>query len=197
MECYTCGSSDSLKQSSHSHDDKLYCWLCRFKFNRERDPTKFELDHHNGITHAIGCKVCIPQTPESRILLIMASPSDYVKETSGYPGECSGYLLAWLAKQLRGNINDIAYIESPNFFGSSLCYEFIPQDFNFKFSAPYGQIDEIEDNIVRFIMKDGSHYSVVNSDGEHQTYLQYHAPLAKNISLRTGLGTKLRSTNKY
>jgi hypothetical protein len=105
----------------------------------------------------------------------------------GYPGSCSGNLLAWLSNEMGGakQLDFIAYIEAwggpDDAFHEP--YRFCKKDFDFKFDAEFGSIEEIE-QLVRFVMRDGSTYIVERCDGEYrQTGLIYQAPVARPDSL--------------
>lgn len=128
---------------------------------------------------------------------IMCNPQRFFTETDGWPGGCSGNLLAWVLYQTRAIYpavdNKIKYVETVR-HGS---FVFDPNDFNFLFNAENGEIREIE-YIKRFFMTDGSHYVVQKCDGEyHQTHLEYHAPIPKNIYLQTGLKDILKGKRGY
>ncbi len=176
-----CGSDDYLKISKRSGGPRVsskgrnlgiptggpFCWLCRFKFEKKRDPTRN--DQH--------------KVPINKIL---ANPKEYVTFTGGYPGSVSGNLLAWLI--LQTNKHSYENIYCVEIINAKYYHKFNPEDFNFSFCAEYGEIEEIEENISRFIMKNGGIYKVVKIDGEYyQTHLEYVHPISDKPILNFGL----------
>ena len=121
----------------------------------------------------------------------------------GYPGECSGNLLAWLAHGMGSvkELDHIAYIEVGRWRTgegtdqSSDAYAFAKEDFDFHFDAEFGQVEEIE-RLDRFVMRDGSTYVVERCDGEyHQTGLHYMPPVTTPVSLLYGLKSVIRPSD--
>lgn len=205
--CNGCSSTDDLKPSRHQNG-ALFCWDCRFQFNRERKPTQIEIDHHNGIIHSVTdlcklcdhdngikhtatdmCRTCTPQECASDKL---TNPKKYLTYSGEWPGGYSGNLLAWLVTELGSHsCADIAHVEVRGYNGKHY-YKFEQKDFDISFNGGDGDIKELND-IIRFVMKDSSCYTVTETDGEYYaTHLEYSPPVVTAIPLRTGLGKILK-----
>lgn len=171
--CGCCATTDLKPSRSSGHTNSLYCWLCRFRANRGREPTQLERDHHNGVGHTLetGCTVCHPEFIRPKRL------TERCHFTEGWPGECHGKLLGWLAcKMGEHNIDQIAHVEILEWDGSRKAYKFDRGEFNFKFKSQWGHVREIE-LLSRFVMRDGAYYIVEHCDGEYnQTGLRYVPP---------------------
>lgn len=207
--CIDCSSADDLKPSRRRYG-ALYCWECRFHYNRERLPTQMEVDHHSGIIHGVndGCKQCDHKigvkhemckicTPSDVLSDKLAHPDKYISYEGEWPGGYVGNLLSWVIKQLtRHSYLEIAHVEVRSYIGV-VYYKFEPIDFDIPFDGSHGDIEELK-NIIRFVMKDGSSYTVMTTDYENETTrLLYNQPISSNAELCTGLRFVLKQQQGY
>lgn len=155
-----------------------------------------------------------PEKPEPTINKTYTFNDKDLVVKKGWPGECSGNLLAWLAREM-GSVEEldaVSYVEVSHWrvvvdggtrgttvsekTGTRDTYAFNKEDFDFQFQSRFGTVEEIQE-LDRFVMRDGSSYVVEPCDGEYrQTGLLYVPPVSQPAELKLGLKAIMRPENR-